>query len=127
MEFIVSDNFYQRSRNDLLTRQHYDIQSFGLIILLIGEIGNSMNSSKTIFIDRKIQNDLAECYECQQQALIIHESIMNFQTNSENGTVLSKNSPEMKSQMLKLLIGDLLIAKSIKQIAELQHIAEMRQ
>jgi hypothetical protein len=101
-------------------RYNYDIQSFGLVVLLVGEIGNFINSHDSSIKARRFQKTLAECVELQQQAFKTHELTENFQMMPQHGNEIPKNSSKMNFQKLKLLIGDLLHAKSSQKLAELR-------
>jgi hypothetical protein len=105
----------------LFTRQNCDnVQSFSLILLLVGDMGNSSNFLLNSENVRDKQKALAECIERQQKAFKIHESTINFQTMPQHGNELLENSIEIKSQKLKLLFGDILLSESLQQIAELK-------
>jgi hypothetical protein len=107
------------NRKDLTTKQNCDIQSFGLVVLLVSQIGNDGKTFESFDKTHSVQNEqriLAECIESLRLSFTVHEAIKNFQLLPQHGNEFYENSTEMKTQKLTLLGGDILLAKSMHKI-----------
>jgi hypothetical protein len=109
------------NRKDLTSKQDCDIQSFGLIVLLVAQMGNEGKVFENFDKKYSVQDEqkiLAECIESQRLSFTVHEAIKNYQLMPQHGNEFFENSNEMKTQKLTLLGGDILMARSMHKLFE---------
>lgn len=100
----------------MLNNRHSSLQAWGLIVMLMSRAICQENSEKTQYS----QQVLAEAIEKIHCSRLMHQSIFNLQTQSQNTNDLINDGDNKFGNMVALLSGDYLVTNAINKISNLR-------